>query len=117
MRRQLALVAAATTSLVVLALLIPLIRAVGTIPRDRAIANAQLTSQSLAQTITAVPNRQRLDRLVAQTSQLSGQPISIVLPSGESLGAPVTRTKSLQQAEAGERVLSYLPKSCLKARK
>jgi signal transduction histidine kinase len=103
-RRQLALVALATTSLVVLALLIPLGRAVQTIPRQRALAEAQFVSQSLVQTISAIQDKTRLRRLIEQTSLLSTRSITVILPDGELMGASFSPSSSVARARSGESV-------------
>jgi signal transduction histidine kinase len=103
-RRQLALVALATTSLVVLALLIPLGRAVQTIPRERALSEAQFISQSLVQTISAVSDKSRLRRLIEQTSSLSTRSISVILPNGELMGASFSPSGAVAAARAGASV-------------
>ncbi len=104
MRRQLALVALATTSLVVLALLIPLGRAVQTIPRERALSEAQFVSQSFVQTIGAVQDKSRLRRLIEQTSSISTRSISVILPNGELMGASFSPSGAVARARAGESV-------------
>lgn len=101
MRRQLALVMVATTSLVVLSLLIPLGKAVSTIPRDRAISEAQLTSQSLVQAIVAVRDHARLETLVEQTSDLNGRAVSVLMPDGSTLGPAFASTPGVVQARGG----------------
>ncbi len=101
MRRQLALVAVATTSLVVLALLIPLARAVSTIPRDRATSQARLTAQSLAQAISVVRDRTRVVRLVEQTGDLNDLAVSVELADGTTLGAPFTPSVAFAEARRG----------------
>ncbi len=101
MRRQLALVALATTSLVVLALLVPLARAVSTIPRDRATSQAQLTAQSLVQSIAAVHDPARLSQLIRQTSDLLNRTVSVVMPDGTMLGEPFARSVAFERARSG----------------
>jgi signal transduction histidine kinase len=101
-RRQLAFVMAATTSLVVLSLLIPLGKAVSTIPRDRAISEAQMVSQSLIQTIVAVHDRTRLQKLIEQTSDLNNRTVSVLMPDGKMLGEPFEPSAGVALAQSGQ---------------
>jgi len=98
----------ATTSLVVLSLLIPLGKAVSTIPRDRAISEAQLTSQSLVQAIVAVRDRSRLETLVEQTSDLNGRSVSVLLPDGSTLGPAFPSTPGVARARGGLALISRI---------
>ena len=101
MRRQLALVMVATTALVVLSLLIPLAKAVSTIPRDRAISEAQLTSQSLVQAIGAVKDKERLRLLVEQTSDLNSRTVSVLMPDGSTVGPAFSSSPAVARARSG----------------
>lgn len=109
MRRRLALVMMATTSLVVLSLLIPLAKAVSTIPRDRAISNAELTSQLLLRSIGAVRDPVLLAQVVNQTNDLNGRTMSLLLPDGTRLGAPFAMSAAVQQALQGRSLNATVP--------
>lgn len=99
----------ATTSLVVLSLLIPLARAVSTIPRDRAISNAELTSQALLRAIGAVRDPVLLARVVDQTNDLNGGNVSLLLPDGTRLGASFSMSDAVQKALQGRSFNARIP--------
>ena len=109
MRQRLALVMVATTLLVVLSLLIPLAKAVSTIPRDRAISEAQLTSQALLRAIGVVRDPVRLARFVDQTNDLTGQRVSLLLPDGTRLGVPFESSEAVGTAKGGRSLNSRIP--------
>ena len=109
MRRRLALVMAATTSLVVLSLLIPLGKAVSTIPRDRAISNAELTSQALLRAIGAVRDPVLLALVVDQTNDLNGNKVSLLLPDGSRLGASFVTSAAVESALQGRSLNARVP--------
>ncbi len=109
MRLRLALVMLATTSLVVLSLLIPLAKAVSTIPRDRAISNAELTSQALLRAIGAVRDPVLLARVVDQTNDLNGGNVSLLLPDGTRLGASFAMSDAVQKALQGRSFNARIP--------
>lgn len=102
MRRQLALVMLATTSLVVLSLLIPLAKATSAIPRGRAVSNAELTSQALVQAVVAVRDPVQLQRLVEQTSDLNGGSVSMLLPDGTTFGPGFPQSQAISEARLGK---------------
>jgi signal transduction histidine kinase len=102
MRRRLALVMVATTSLVVLSLLIPLARAVQQIPREREISKAELVSQALLRAIGAVRDPVALARVVDQTNDLNGHNVSLLLPDGTRLGTPFTPSRAMARALKGQ---------------
>jgi signal transduction histidine kinase len=102
MRRRLALVMVATTSLVVLSLLIPLARAVQQIPREREISKARLTSQALLRSIGAVRDPDSLARVVAQTNDLTGHNVSLILPDGTRFGTPFALSAAMAKAREGQ---------------
>jgi signal transduction histidine kinase len=109
MRRRLALVMVATTTLVVLSLLIPLAKAVKQIPREREISYAQNISQALLRAIGAVRDPAELARVVAQTNDINGQNVSLVLPDGTRLGVPFTSSVATNEAETGRSLNARIP--------
>lgn len=108
MRRQLALVALATTSMVALALLVPLARALSTIPRDRATSEAQLTAQSIVQAIGAIRDPVRLGRFVDQTTALAKGAVSVMLPDGRTLGRAFPDSPAVERAKQGSASVSQI---------
>ncbi|GAA4352386.1 HAMP domain-containing sensor histidine kinase [Angustibacter luteus] len=87
MRRQIAWLVVATTSAVVLAFLIPLGLLVRTLSEDRALASANQEAQSVAALVGTVDDQGQLAELVALNDQRSPFSTSVLLPSGEVLGA------------------------------
>ena len=73
MRRRLALVALATTALVVLSVLLPLGVAVRTIARDRAVRDGELQAQGLMPVLAVVHDRASVQR-ASQRSERFAQP-------------------------------------------
>lgn len=119
MRRWLALTAVATTSIVVLAFLIPLAALISDLAKDRALASAEREAQAVAQLAATVDDL---------TSQLPGfqaalpPGVSVALPSGQTLGqdlpaeVDVTRAASLgaafhQVTDSGQAVVVPVLKS------
>ncbi len=88
MRRRLVVLAAAVTSAVVIAFVVPLGLLVQDLARDRAISSAQRDAQALASTLAAL---QPLDRAVAlavlgATPPTEGRRLSVVLADGDVVG-------------------------------
>ncbi|MCW2598467.1 MAG: two-component sensor histidine kinase [Frankiales bacterium] len=97
MRRQLVWLSAATTSLVVVAFLLPLAFLVRTLAEDRAVAAALQEGQSLA-VLTAVSPPSDLAAAVTLLDERSPRQLTILLPGGRTLGAPLpsgSRTQAL----------------------
>jgi signal transduction histidine kinase len=80
MRRRLALLVAATTSVVLLAFLLPLAVLISDAARNNAIADATRLSQALASTVTAGTTAEI--NLAIQVVQRGGYPVAVRLPSG-----------------------------------
>jgi signal transduction histidine kinase len=86
-RRQLALLVAATTTLVLIAFLIPLALLVRTLAEDRAVAAAVQEAQALAVVAAVVTDPAQLEPLVQLADQRSERAVSVVLPGGRVLGS------------------------------
>ncbi|MEV0402909.1 HAMP domain-containing sensor histidine kinase [Actinoallomurus sp. NPDC050550] len=82
MRRSLALVSAAVTSMVALAFLIPLALMVKEIARDRALADAERQAGSLAPALAITTDRTELERAVASTQAGAAGRMAIHVPAG-----------------------------------
>ncbi|GAA4636050.1 hypothetical protein GCM10023196_084200 [Actinoallomurus vinaceus] len=82
MRRSLALVSAAVTSMVALAFLIPLALMVKEIARDRALADAERQAGSLAPALAITTDRTALERAVASTQAGAAGRMAIHVPAG-----------------------------------
>lgn len=89
MRRQVALLVAATTSLVVLAFLLPLALLLQTLAEDRAVAAGLQEAQGLAVVAAVVTDPAQLAPVVELADGSSPREVSVVLPGGAVVGAPV----------------------------
>ena len=88
MRRTLALVAVAVTSMVALAFLIPLGLVVQETARERAIADAQRQAGALGPVLAVTTDRQALERALASTQAGAEQRVAVHLPGGALIGVP-----------------------------
>lgn len=101
MRRQLVWLSAATTSLVIVAFLLPLTYLVRTLAEDRAVASALQEAQSLA-VLTAVSPRADLVNAVTLLDQRSPRQLTVLLPDGRTIGDPLpSGSRSLALAGTG----------------
>jgi signal transduction histidine kinase len=100
-RRRLALLAAAITSLVVVAFLIPLALLVRTVAADRAVTAATAQAQSLIP-VVATASRPTLRLTLEQLNGTAAHPFTVFLPDGTVLGAPAARTAAVQLAARGQ---------------
>ena len=98
MRRNLTLLVAATTTAVVLALVIPLALLVGRLAQDRAIAAATQQAQSVALLIATDTPAGQLGSLLTLSDERSGLRTSVVLATGAALGPPVGATDLARRA-------------------
>ncbi|MQA98428.1 MAG: HAMP domain-containing protein [Streptosporangiales bacterium] len=103
MRRRLALLVAATASLVLVAFLVPLALLVRNVAADRAINAATLEAQSLA-AVVATGSRDTLDAAVDQVNASAHYPVTVFLGDGRVLGTQAERTPAVRLAERGRSV-------------
>ncbi|MCW2863786.1 MAG: integral rane sensor signal transduction histidine kinase [Actinoallomurus sp.] len=108
MRRRLALLVAATTSLVLLAFLVPLALLVRTVAADRAVSVATLEVESLSSLVTTV-DRQPLALAFEQAGAAGGRPITVFFPDGSTVGAPARRSAAVELAARGNSVTARVP--------
>lgn len=101
MRRQLALAAAALTSMVVLAFVIPLAVLVRTIAVDRATTAAEREATGLISTVGGVEDPETLRRIVESTDARSPNGISVFLGDGSVLGARANADAAVVRARQG----------------
>ncbi|WP_250034723.1 HAMP domain-containing sensor histidine kinase [Paractinoplanes maris] len=100
MRSRLTLLVLATTSLMMIAFLVPLALLVRQVAQDRATVRATADIQSIVtQAGTADPADLRVT--VEQLAATSGRPISVFLPDGTVLGTPSSRTPAVRLAALG----------------
>jgi signal transduction histidine kinase len=108
MRRRLALLVAATTSLVLVAFLVPLALLVRTVAADRAVSAATLEVESLSSLVTTV-DRQSLALAFDSASASGGRPITVFFPDGSTVGAPARRSAAVELAARGNSVTARVP--------
>jgi signal transduction histidine kinase len=105
-RRNLTLLVAATTTAVVLALVIPLALLVGRLAQDRAIAAATQQAQSVALLLATGTTPDQLGSVLTLSDERSGLRTSVVPATGTALG-PVVDATDLTRARAGASYTSY----------
>ncbi|MCW2860105.1 MAG: two component system histidine kinase [Actinoallomurus sp.] len=98
MRRSLALVSAAVTSMVALAFLVPLGLMVREIARDRALADAERQAGSLAPALAISMDRAAVERAVASTQAGEAGRVAVHLPGRAAIGSSHARLEDLQTA-------------------
>jgi signal transduction histidine kinase len=106
MRRNLTLLVAASTSAVVLALVIPLALLVGRLAQDRAVAAATQQAQSVALLIATRTPIDQLASVVLLSDQRSGLHTSVVPAVGAPIG-PTVQAADLARARGGESFTRY----------
>lgn len=107
MRQRLALLVAATTSLMLIAFLVPLALLVRTVAEDRATVRATADVQGIVSVVgTADVDTVRLtvDQLTAE----SRRPVTVFLPDGTLLGAAAPRTPAVSLAMRGRSLTADL---------
>ena len=107
MRRQLALMAAATTSMVVVAFVIPLGLAVQTIAANEALNVAEVQARSLAPVIATVHDPDVLAELVRSASATSSGRLSVFMPDGQVLGASASDDANVSLARTGRAFTAF----------
>lgn len=98
MRRSLALVSAAVTSMVALAFLVPLALMVKEIARDHALTDAERQAASLAPVLAISTDRAAIERAVESTRAGEAGLIAVHLPGRTTIGASHARLEDLQTA-------------------
>ena len=100
MRRQLTIAAIALSSMVVLAVLVPFGLLIRNLNEDRALANAEQRAETLVPVLATVRD---VDDLVPVVASLNagGDEVSVILPDGAVLGAPMEVTPSVELARQG----------------
>jgi len=100
-RRRLTLVAAAVTSMVVLAFLVPLVLLVQTIATDRAMNAAELEAQSLAPVVGEVDQPSEVASIIEGFNGTSPRRVTVFLANGTFLGDPKPADASVALARRG----------------
>ncbi|MFG1753268.1 sensor histidine kinase [Streptosporangium sandarakinum] len=104
MRRWLALLVAATTSLVLIALLVPLALLVRTAAEGRAMSAAESEADSVAVTVGSVD----VETLRLGTER-AAHPVTVFFPDGRVVGAPARRSPAVELAARGRSVTAAVP--------
>ncbi|MEU6414918.1 HAMP domain-containing sensor histidine kinase [Microbispora sp. NPDC046933] len=108
MRRWLAALVAATTSLVLVSLLVPLALLVRSVAHSEAIASATRAAESVAVAVGAV-DEETLRLTAEQAGASSGHPVTVFLADGRVLGAAATRTRAVDLAARGRSLTAAAP--------
>ncbi len=101
--------AGATTSMVVIAFVIPLGLAVQTIAANEALNDAEVEARSLAPAIATVRDAQTLAALVQSASATSSGSLSVFLPDGQVLGSAASADANVTLARTGRAFTTFTP--------
>ncbi len=106
-RRQLALLVAATTSVILIAFIVPLCYLVQQVAADRAINAATREAEGLAP-IVATVDRSVVELALSQLAHddPSDYPLTVFYADSDILGAPAQRTKAVDLAARGRSVVA-----------
>ncbi|WP_426512964.1 sensor histidine kinase [Dactylosporangium sp. McL0621] len=100
MRLRLVLVAVATTSLVLVAFLVPLAMMMRSAAADRAVNAAVVQAQTVAQLVTGL-DEAALMATLDQANGVGRYRFTVFLPNGHVLGVPAARDSAVAQAADG----------------
>jgi signal transduction histidine kinase len=95
------LTAAAVTAMIVLAFCLPLARLIEVVAANRALDAAKLESRSLAGALSAVHDTATIRQLVQQADAGNPRPITVYLPDGSVIGAPIPVDAEVELARKG----------------
>jgi signal transduction histidine kinase len=99
-RRRILVLVGATTSLVLVAFLVPLALLLDTVAADRAVQAATVEAQSLS-SLVATSDRDALALAVQQLDATSPDAVTLFLPDGSVLGTPADRTPLVELGALG----------------
>ncbi|HWO60274.1 MAG TPA: two-component sensor histidine kinase, partial [Umezawaea sp.] len=99
MRRSLALVALAVTSMIALAFLIPLALVVAQLAEDRALAEAERQAVALTPVLVITNEPRAIEQALASTQYGGAGRIAVHLPSGQVLGFVKSTPEQLATAK------------------
>jgi signal transduction histidine kinase len=108
MRARLVLLVGATTSLVLVAFLVPLSVLVRTAAADHAITAADAQMQAVAPLVATV-DADALDLAVSRANSDSPHLITVFLPDGRVVGAPADRSTAVDLAATGRSFTAVVP--------
>jgi len=107
MRSRLIAVVGATTSLVLVAFLVPLAVLVRATAADRAVGSAIVEAQTLAPIVATVDGPE-LELAVQRANAAGAHPMTVFLPDGHVDGAPAARSSAVDLAATGRSVTADL---------
>nr|WP_296073299.1 HAMP domain-containing sensor histidine kinase [uncultured Actinoplanes sp.] len=107
MRSRLALLVLATTSLVMIAFLVPLAQLVRQVAQDRATVRATADIHGIV-TVVGTADLPQLTLTVTQLAASANRPVTIYLADGMVLGTPVSRTPAVALASRGQSLTADL---------
>jgi signal transduction histidine kinase len=108
MTRRLVLLVGTTTSLVLVAFLIPLAILVRTAAADRAVSQAIVEAQALAPMVATV-DVATLQLAVDRVNAARRHPVTVFLPGGRMIGAPTPRSAAVSLAATGRSLTALAP--------
>jgi len=108
-RRQLTLAGAAVTTMVVIALVVPLAVLVRTIAADRALSAAEREARTLVPVLATVTDPAAVDAVVAGADASAAGDVSVHLPDGSVLGAPSVSDADVDLARGGRAFTADAP--------
>jgi signal transduction histidine kinase len=110
MRRRLALLVGATTSLVLAAFLIPLGLLLQQVAADRAVSEAIREAESVVPLVATLDRRTLASTLELRSAEeLSRVPVTVFLPDGTALGDDVPRSRAVDLAQHGRSITAEAP--------
>src|SRR6476646_1481637 len=101
MRARLRLLVGATSSLVLVAFLVPLALLVRTAASDRALSTAIVDVQALAPAV-ATADEAAVTQIGESAQAAGGRPMTVFLPSGDVVGVPAPVSAAVRQASTGQ---------------
>ncbi|TDD03579.1 HAMP domain-containing histidine kinase [Nonomuraea deserti] len=101
MRRWLALLVAATTSLVLIALLVPMALLIRAVAENGAMSRATAAAEFVAVAV-GTPD-------LTLAVQQAGRPVTVFLPGGGTVGGPAPRSDAVRLASTGRSVTAAAP--------
>jgi signal transduction histidine kinase len=101
MRRQLVVLVASVTALVVIAFLVPLALLVRELAQDSALSAARQDVQNVALLVGVLQSREELASVVELADERTGRRTTVFLPGGATVGAGASPTANVQRAQGG----------------
>jgi signal transduction histidine kinase len=105
MRRRLTLLVAATSCLTLIAFLVPLALLLRGVAADRATTRATANVQTIVP-VVGTADIEALRLTVQELTDGSGPAVTVFLPNGQVLGAPVPRSAAVELAARGQKSLT-----------